>query len=167
MTRSSLVIHSGGQTGVDRATLDAALAEGFRIGGWCPQGRRAEDGPIPPRYPLQETPTPDYDERTRWNVRDTDATLILTRGTPSGGTATTIEAAHTLEKPLYVIDLDESTDVEPAAAWVRANDVAVLNVAGPRESSAPGIYEEARAFVTALLRALGGELATAGTGSGA
>ena len=68
---------SGGQTGVDRAALDAALAAGLPIGGWCPKGRLAEDGVIPLRYPLQETPSQQYAQRTRWNVRDADGTLIL------------------------------------------------------------------------------------------
>ena len=70
-------IVSGGQTGVDRAALDAALALGMRCGGWCPAGRWAEDGPIDPRYPLRETPSGDPAQRTEWNVRDSDATLIL------------------------------------------------------------------------------------------
>lgn len=150
-----LRIHSGGQTGVDRGALDAALAEGVAVGGWCPHGRRAEDGPIPARYPLRETPTAVYAERTAWNVRDADATLILTHGTPTGGTATTIDVARELAKPLRVVDLTEADAVEPVAEWVRANDVAVLNVAGPRESTAPGIHAEAVRFVTNLLHLLG------------
>ncbi|MEP0546831.1 MAG: putative molybdenum carrier protein [Rhodothermales bacterium] len=156
MTRKPLVIHSGGQTGVDRAALDAALAAGVPVGGWCPLGRWAEDGPIPSRYPLRETPTPEVAERTRWNVRDADATLILTRGTPTGGTATTLEAVDALGKPRFVVDLAQMADVAPVAAWVRANGATVLNVAGPRESTAPGIYAEAHRFMTRLLRALGG-----------
>jgi hypothetical protein len=149
----SLRIHSGGQTGVDRAALDAALAEGVAIGGWCPRGRRAEDGPIPDRYPLRETPTAAYAERTAWNVRDADATLVLTRGAPTGGTATTIDVARELGKPLRIVDL-EADDVEPVAAWVRAHGIEVLNVAGPRESTAPGIHAEAERFVKSLLRLL-------------
>lgn len=150
----SIHIHSGGQTGVDRAALDAALTAGMPVGGWCPQGRRAEDGPIPPRYPLRETPTPEYAERTAWNVRDADATLVLTRGTPTGGTATTINVARDLGRPLLVIDPNEADDIEPVVVWLRERDVAVLNVAGPRESTAPGIYAEARQFVARLLRTL-------------
>ena len=147
-------IHSGGQTGVDRAALDAAMAAGVPVGGWCPRGRRAEDGPIPPRYPLRETPTEVYAERTAWNVRDADATLILTRGTPTGGTATTIEVARDLGKPLRIVDLAESDDVEPVAAWLRERGVGVLNVAGPRESTAPEVYDDAKRFVIRLLREL-------------
>ena len=154
MNVSPLVIHSGGQTGVDRAALDAALAAGLAVGGWCPLGRRAEDGPIPARYPLRETPTADYAERTWWNVRDTDATLILTRGTPTGGTATTVEAAATLSKPYFIVGLVQTDAVEPIATWVRENGVRVLNVAGPRERTAHGIYAGAYRLIARLLRML-------------
>lgn len=149
-----ILIHSGGQTGVDRAALDAAMAAGVPVGGWCPRSRRAEDGPIPDRYPLRETPTPEYAERTAWNVRDADATLILTRGMPTGGTATTIDVARDLGKPLRIVDLSESDEVKPAVAWLRARGVTVLNVAGPRESTAPGVYDDAKQFMARLLRAL-------------
>src|SRR5438552_18876277 len=88
-----LVIHSGGQTGVDRAALDVALELGLPCGGWCPKGRRAEDGPIPARYPLIETSSPFYPQRTKRNVLDSDGTLILTFGCPTGGTALTIRTA--------------------------------------------------------------------------
>ena len=77
-------IVSGGQTGVDRAALDVGLAWGLPIGGWCPRGRTAEDGPIPARYPLRETESAKYDVRTRRNVRDSDGTLILTARRPRG-----------------------------------------------------------------------------------
>ena len=82
-------IVSGGQTGVDRAALDVALELGIPCGGWCPRGRRAEDGALSARYPLMETPSDDYVQRTTWNIRDSDGTLILTRGEPTGGTAQT------------------------------------------------------------------------------
>ena len=144
-------IHSGGQTGVDRAALDAAMAADVAVGGWCPQGRLAEDGPIPTHYPLRETPTPVYAERTAWNVRDTDATLVLTRGTPTGGTVTTMEVARDLDKPLLVVDLSESWVTRPVTVWLRVHHVATLNVAGPRESTAPGIYDDTKEFVTRLL----------------
>jgi hypothetical protein len=127
---------------------------GVAVGGWCPRGRRAEDGPIPNRYPLRETPTPVYAQRTAWNVRDADATLVLTRGVPTGGTATTIDVARDLGKPLRIVDLAASDEVEPVVAWLRSNDVGVLNVAGPRESTVPGIYAEAQRFVMSLLVAL-------------
>jgi hypothetical protein len=87
-------IISGGQTGVDRAALDAALALNIPCGGWCPKGRKAEDGPIPERYPLQETSSADYRVRTEKNVTDSDGTLILTRGPVTGGTAYTVIVSH-------------------------------------------------------------------------
>jgi hypothetical protein len=149
-------ILSGGQTGVDRAALDVALARGIPCGGWCPQGRRAEDGVIPECYPLQETPWWGYPQRTEWNVRDADATLILTRGQPDGGTALTVELAQRLGKPYLVVDLADPVDLETVRAWADRYPVRVLNVAGPRESSCPGIHAEAVAWLhrwLALLQA--------------
>ncbi|PSQ85488.1 MAG: molybdenum cofactor carrier, partial [Bacteroidetes bacterium QH_2_63_10] len=90
-------IISGGQTGVDRAALDAALAFNVPVGGWCPKGRRAEDGQIPDRYPLEETPSEAYEQRTAWNVRDSDGTLIITDGSLEGGTALTMTEARRQE----------------------------------------------------------------------
>jgi hypothetical protein len=149
-------IVSGGQTGVDRAALDAALALGLPCGGWCPRGRRAEDGPIDPRYPLQETPSADYPQRTEWNVRDSDGTLVLTRGRPHGGTALTIALARRLGRPVLVLDLEQGPDPAEVPEWVEEKEVVVLNVAGPRESLQPGIREEAFAFLEkALKRAIG------------
>jgi hypothetical protein len=142
---------SGGQTGVDRAALDVALRLGLACGGFCPRGRRAEDGPIDARYPLVETPTDDYAERTEWNVRDSDGTLVLTRGRPTGGTALTIELARRLGRPLHVVDLERGPDPIPAERWLAAARIQVLNVAGPRESQQPGIGEEAGAFLERLL----------------
>lgn len=147
-----LRVVSGGQTGVDRAALDAARALGLPCGGWCPRGRVAEDGPIDPVYPLVETPGRDYAQRTEWNVRDSDATLVLVRGRASGGTALTIALARRRGRPLLVLDLARDPSPEEARRWVEANGVAVLNVAGPRESQRPGIGSEARAFLERLLR---------------
>lgn len=143
---------SGGQTGVDRAALDAALALGLAVGGWCPAGRRAEDGPIAERYPLAETPGADYVQRTEWNVRDSDATLILYRGQLTGGTLRTAELARRLGRPLLLRDLDHPVAVDEVAAWLRANHVCVLNCAGPRESVQPGIGAQARMLFEAVLR---------------
>lgn len=147
-------IISGGQSGVDRAALDAALAAGLAIGGWCPKGRRAEDGSIPERYPLAETPKRDYAQRTAWNVRDSDATLILCRGAPSGGTAHTAAVARKLGRPLYIVDLDEQTEPALIRRWLIAHGIRVLNVAGPRESQAPGIYAQARSWLGRLFTLL-------------
>ena len=145
-------IVSGGQTGVDRAALDTALALGLPCGGWCPRGRRAEDGEIDPRYPLQETPSADYPQRTEWNVRDSDGTLILTRGRPSGGTALTITLARRHGRPVLVFDLEQDPDPAEVPGWAEAHAVAVLNVAGPRESQQPGIEDDARDFLVDALR---------------
>ena len=145
-----LRIVSGGQTGVDRAALDVALLLGFEIGGWCPRGRRAEDGPISENYPLTETASADYSRRTVANVRDSDATLVLSRGQLSGGTALTRDTARTRRKPFLVLDLRTATP-DDAAAWIKGQAISVLNVAGPRESAAPGIYEEASSYLRRVL----------------
>ena len=145
-------IISGGQTGVDRAALDVALALGLPVGGGCPKGRRAEDGIIPDRYPLTETPEPDYETRTRRNVEDSDGTLILNLGTLDGGTALTARHARQIGKPCLIVALEAG--IEPAAfrAWLDLNQIAVLNVAGPRESKRPGVYAAAVRGLEALLR---------------
>jgi hypothetical protein len=147
----ALRIVSGGQSGVDRAALDAALRLGLACGGWCPLGRRAEDGAIDPRYPLRETPSADYRQRTRWNVRDADATLVLTLGALRGGTALTLERARRLGRPHLVVDLEAHPEPAAVRAWIAERGVRVLNVAGPRESESPGLQARARAFLEAAL----------------
>ncbi len=144
-------IVSGGQTGVDRAALDVALAAGFPCGGWAPKGRMAEDGAIPERYPLDECSIAGNAERTRLNVRDSDATLVLSRGEPVGGTRLTVEWADKLSKPTLVVDLAQPTDTDGIADWLEGERIKVLNVAGPRESTAPGIGAEAAAVMKAVL----------------
>lgn len=141
---------SGGQTGVDRAALDVALLAGLGGGGWCPAGRRAEDGPIPDRYPLRETPSREPAERTEWNVRDSDATLVLTTGPLHGGTERTVQAAHRLGRPLLVVELARGDAPAYVAEWIASRGVRTLNVAGPRESEVPGIYARAAAFLRGL-----------------
>jgi hypothetical protein len=142
---------SGGQTGVDRAALDVALDLALPCGGWCPRGRLAEDGPIPERYPLTETPTPVYAQRTEWNVRDSDGTLVLMRGPATGGTALTIDLARQLGRPYLVVDLDQAPDVAAVRAWAAGHAVRTLNVAGPRQSTSPGVYALARHFLGQVL----------------
>ena len=144
-------ILSGGQTGVDRAALDVALSMGLACGGWCPKGRRAEDGALALRYPLQETPSEEYAERTTWNVRDSDGTLVLTKGTPTGGTAFTLQTAVQLGKPCLVMDLRKAPSPSTVHRWLTRHRIRVLNVAGPRESVSPGITQEAEAFLRAVL----------------
>jgi len=144
-------IVSGGQTGVDRAALDVALELELSCGGWCPRGRRAEDGTIAECYPLRETPWWGYPQRTEWNVRDSDGTLILTRGRADRGTALTVRLAQRMGKPCLVVDLQGEADAEDVRQWALAHKIRILNVAGPRESSAPGIHTQARCFLHALL----------------
>lgn len=145
-------IVSGGQTGVDRAALDFAIRHGWKHGGWCPHGRRAEDGMIPNTYRLRETESAEYEVRTEKNVLDSDATLIVVREAPlSGGTAFTRDLAERNRRPVLIVR--ERDGVEHAAAalvkWLQHYSVRTLNVAGPRESQAPGIGR----FVENLLAA--------------
>ena len=144
-------IVSGGQTGVDRAALDAALELRLACGGWCPRGRQGEDGVIPARYRLAETPARDPAQRTAWNVRDSDATLILVRGLPSGGSALSAERAAAEGRPCRIVDLAGQPDPGDVAAWIRSSGARVLNVAGSRESEAPGIHDEALVLLRAVL----------------
>jgi len=146
-------IVSGGQSGVDRAALDVAEQLGILRGGWCPKGRLAEDGPISEEYPLTEAPSAMYEQRTMWNVRDADATVIVARGLPlSGGTQYTRTVAEGLHKPYLVVSLDSAPSIAVTTAWLRRNKVVTLNVAGPRESGQPGIYQEASAFLRDLFQ---------------
>ncbi|OOZ35969.1 putative molybdenum carrier protein [Solemya velesiana gill symbiont] len=141
---------SGGQTGVDRAGLDAALELGIPCGGWCPKGRRAVDGVIPDKYPLTETSAENYNRRTEWNVRDSDATLILNEGAFEGGTAVTQVYAEKHKRPCLVVALDQKHDHAPVRKWLADNRIKVLNVAGPREEKRPGIHQRAWDFLRIL-----------------
>ncbi|MDI6754701.1 MAG: putative molybdenum carrier protein [Thermodesulfobacteriota bacterium] len=144
-------IISGGQTGVDRAALDVALELGIPCGGWCSKGRRAEDGIIPTRYPMEETSSPEYPVRTEMNVEDSDGTLILTWGSPVGGTLLTLKLARKHRKPYFLVDLSQGGDALSVKEWSRKNHVRTLNVAGPRESEAPEIYARATFFLKEVL----------------
>jgi len=151
MRKSPFKIIAGGQTGVDRAALDWAIAQGVRRGGWCPKGRRAEDGIIPRRYRLQETGSSAYHVRTRWNVRDSDGTLIIScKHQIVGGTKRTAEFARRLKKPL--LHLTVTTGTRQAAQrldrFIAQHRIRVLNIAGPRNSEEPGIQQ----FVQDLLQ---------------
>ncbi len=144
-------IISGGQTGVDRAALEVASDLGLESGGWVPKGRRAEDGIIPDHYPVKETPSRDYEQRTEWNVRDSDGTLILTTSKPEGGTAYTLEMAQKLDKPFYVVDLLSPRNLASIQYWIEYEKIKTLNVAGPRESRVPGIRSMAMEFIKDLI----------------
>jgi hypothetical protein len=145
-----LTLVSGGQTGADRAALDWAIARGVPHRGWCPRGRLAEDGPIPDRYHLRETASADYSQRTEWNVRGSDATLIVSIAPElEGGSRLTQAIAQRLRKPcLHVVRA--SADVSGVRAFLDRHSVQVLNVAGPRSSREPEVY----AFAAALLDAV-------------
>jgi hypothetical protein len=143
-------IVSGGQTGVDRAALDAAQRLRIPRGGWCPRSRLAEDGRIPDDYPLEETPSSDHSQRTERNVLDSDGTLILYRGVIRGGTLLTQRLAARHKKPCLAVDLDEPVPQRNVSDWLRSNRIEVLNVAGPRESQSPGIGATAERYLLQL-----------------
>ena len=141
---------SGGQTGVDRAALDVAIALGIAHGGWCPLGRIAEDGPIPDFYHLREHPSPKYSDRTKCNVIDSDATLILYGSNLEGGTFKTFRHAETLGKPCLKIRLTHRGRFERVREWLVHHHVLTLNVAGPRASKEPVIYQRAFDYLVEL-----------------
>jgi hypothetical protein len=158
-------IVSGGQTGVDRAALDAGLKAAVAIGGWCPKGRRSEAGPIPEQYPLTETKARSYAVRTAWNVRDSDGTLVIVRDEISSGTRLTLTAARHQGKPYKVVHLSPpdapglfttenppNDQIQSVVDWLRDRRIRVLNVAGPRGSSHTDVYSEALEFMSLLLK---------------
>jgi len=143
-------IISGGQTGADRAGLDWAMKRGVAVGGWCPKGRLAEDGPIPATYPLVEAASADYLVRTRLNVRDSDGTLIVTSTSAlSRGSLRTRNFAAELGRPCLHVQMsaDPSLAAQAVAHFCNIHGIRVLNVAGTRAAKAPGIA----AFVIRLL----------------
>ena len=146
-------IISGAQTGVDRAGLDAAMELGIATGGWCPAGRRASDGVMPERYnTLKETKARSYSVRTGWNVRDSDATLIINAGELEGGTELTVKYAEGQGKPHLGVQLEDDQAVERVREWLLDVHPAVLNVAGPREEKRPGVQEQATELLVSVLR---------------
>jgi hypothetical protein len=143
-------IISGGQTGVDRGALIAAIELDIEHGGYCPRGRLAEDGVIEARFQLVETDSSAYHIRTEKNVLQSCGTLIIHRGPLVGGTGLTEKFALRHQRPCLKIDLNQPQPpvrVEVIRAWLRKHRIAVLNIAGPRESSQPGIQEETRQLV--------------------
>jgi len=149
-------IVSGGQTGADRAALDWAIAHGLEHGGWCPKGRRSEDGPIDPRYMLQETPSSGYPQRTEWNVRDSDGTVVFTvNPVLTGGSKTTLDFAMKLKKPCFHVCLaGQSSPETELLHFIRSNKVRILNVAGPRASKEPEITSFVREVLDKTLALL-------------
>jgi hypothetical protein len=150
-----LKIISGGQTGADRGGLEAAIALSIPHGGWCPKGRLAEDGTVPGKYALSETCSADYAVRTERNVADSDGTVLFTRGEPSGGSALTASLARRAGRPLLHVDLKGVAGpaaAERVRAWLAGREIRILNVAGSRESEAPGIAAEVREILENALR---------------
>ena len=145
-------IISGGQTGVDRAALDLALESGIPCGGWCPRGRKSEDGMIDLRYPLEETHSKDYRVRTERNVRDSDGTLVITSGPMKGGTALTVTLTRKYRKPCLIVDLAPGGDQRMVGEWIERNGIKILNVAGPRESEVPGIHDQTVDFLRGVVK---------------
>ncbi len=154
---TKLKIISGGQTGVDRAALDAAIKLGISHGGWCPKGRLAEDGTIRSAYSLQETQTSDYAERTLLNIRDSDATLIIIPGDITqitDGTVLTKKSVEEQNKPFLILDLSHEIDLLNVLDWIKVNNIKILNIAGPRESQSHGIYNRSLLIVERLIALL-------------
>ena len=139
--KAEFKIISGGQTGADRAGLDWAIKNGINYGGWCPKGRKAEDGPIDLRYVLKESPRADYLQRTEWNVRDSDGTVIFTLAESlSGGSKRTAEYAAKHNKPwIHLNGCAGSDAAEMLRDFIEKNNVQALNVAGTRGSKEPGV----------------------------
>jgi hypothetical protein len=148
-----LTIISGGQTGVDRAALDAAMQMGFDVGGWCPKSRRAEDGPLDLKYPLSETTSDSYEDCTELNVRDSDGTLILIWGAPEAKTQYTNQMIEKCGKPSLQFDLMKRPSSQKFKDWIKENKIEVLNVTGPRADFRQGVYQDAKSAILEFLRA--------------
>jgi hypothetical protein len=137
-----LNIVSGGQTGADRAALDFALENGIKCGGWCPKGRKAEDGRIPERYPLKEASAADYQQRTELNVQDSDGTVIFTiTKSLSGGSKKTATFALKHKKPILHISRATPSPAQELRRFLQEHKVRVLNLAGTRASKEPEVAE--------------------------
>lgn len=140
IAKSQFMIMSGGQAGADRAALDWAIAHSIEHGGWCPKGRRCEDGPLASVYKLKETPRSFYLERTEWNVRDSDATLIFTiSDVLDGGSKRTAQFAEKHDKPFLHVHL--GTNLDLIVSFLMASAATRLNIAGKSASNAPGIAQ--------------------------
>ena len=152
---NALKIISGGQTGVDRAALDVALANGIDCGGWCPAGRLDEFGKIPDRYPVREMPDGSFTERTLQNVKDSDGTAVIYSGDLRGGSEQTVRFCVELGRPCQLIDASKVATEDAArliADFVGKNAIEILNIAGPRQSEWPEGYDYATGVLSAFLK---------------
>ena len=148
-------IISGGQTGADRAALDAAIERGIPHGGWLPRGRKAEDGMVPDSYNLRELASSNYRDRTKKNILDSDATLIVSYGPLTGGSALTEALAIRYERPCLHLNMADITPEEAGVAlenWLKKYGIITLNVAGPRASREPHIYDTVKNLILHLNR---------------
>jgi predicted Rossmann-fold nucleotide-binding protein len=146
-------IISGGQTGADRAALDAAIERGIPHGGWLPKGRTTEDGPLGQQYRLQELDSYRYRDRTEKNVKASDGTLIVSYGPLTGGSALTQALALRYNRPCLHLNMDyfsQDKAVRTVEQWLEKNAVETLNVAGPRAGSDERIYETVRKLLLAI-----------------
>jgi len=147
-------IISGGQTGADQAALDATIEMGLPHGGWVPLGRMTEKGRLSPRYKMQEINAIDYDQRTELNVIDSDGTLLFSKGPLKGGSALTKKLARKHLKPCLHVNIDEISQyraVEIIKSWLDVRQIEILNVAGPRESECPQIYDQVLDILKSVL----------------
>ena len=150
-------IVTGGQSGVDRAALDVAIVYDFPYGGWCPKGRKAEDGLLAAKYQLQETATTDYAERTKLNLTHSDGTLVIVASLPitvTDGTNLTLSELKKINKPYFLFNLSGQQTMEDIINWLDIFKIETLNIAGPRESQSPGIYQQSYCLLTKLIALL-------------
>ncbi len=147
-------IISGGQTGADQAALDAAIKYNFPHGGWISKGRKTEDGILLDKYKLKEMPTDSYEKRTEQNVIDSDGTVIISHGRLTGGSKLTQELAEKYDRACFHVDMNETSAfiaVSKINSWIIENEIEVLNIAGPRASNDPEIYEDTRYIIEGVI----------------
>ncbi|MCK4664065.1 MAG: putative molybdenum carrier protein [Bacteroidales bacterium] len=146
-------IISGGQNGVDQGALEFAFENNILSGGWCPKGRLCENGKIPEKFPLQETLSNQYSERTKMNIINSDGTLIISyKGTIDKGTKLTQELCLKNNKPFLLLNITEFIELSKKVfpEWLENNKLNTLNIAGPRESNCPGIQSKTKEFLKML-----------------